>query len=140
MDRQAIIIGLMIICVSTVTFQKKTYYITSNNLSKNECPGETCQNLTELLDEHDNGTNNFSDAVIYLLPGIHQVSTEGSKIISIRFASNLTITSFNSSARATIRCEGHAAFEFHSCVNLTITGISIEKCGALQQFDYATAR
>ena len=137
MDRQAIIIGLMIICVSTVTFQKKTYYITSN---KNECPGETCQNLTELLDEHDNGTNNFSDAVIYLLPGIHQVSTEGSKIISIRFASNLTITSFNSSARATIRCEGHAAFEFHSCVNLTITGISIEKCGALRQFDYHNFR
>ena len=134
MDRQVIIIGLMIICVSTVTFQKKTYYYVASNDLK--CPVEMCKNLTELLDDQRNGTNHFSDAVIYLLPGIHQVSTETSKIISIRFASNLTIASFNSSARATVRCEGHAAFEFHSCVNLTITGIGIEKCGALPPFDY----
>ena len=138
MDRQGqvIFIGLMIICVSTVAFQKKTYYVTSNKI---DCPGKACKNLTELLDDH-NGTSNFSNAVIYLLPGIHQVSTEGSRIISIRFVSNLTIASFNSSARATIRCEGHVAFEFHSCVNLTITGISIEKCGALRPFDYHNFR
>jgi hypothetical protein len=136
MDRQVIIIGLMIICVSTIAFQKKTYYyVTSNDSPMIECPGETCKNLTELLDDH-NGTNNFSDATIYLLPGIHQVSTERSKIISIRFASNLTITASNLSARATIRCEGYAAFEFRSCVNLTITNISIEKCGAIQSFEY----
>ena len=134
MDRQGqvIFIGLMIICVSTVAFQKKIYYVTSNKI---DCPGETCKNLTELLDDY-NGTSNLSNAVIYLLPGIHQVSTEGSRIISIRFASNLTIASFNLSVRATIRCKGHAAFEFHSCVNLTIIGISIEKCGALRPFDY----
>ena len=133
MDRQVFFIGLMIICITKVTFQtKKYYYVASNDL---KCPVETCKNLTELLDDH-NGTSNFSNAVIYLLPGIHQVSTEGSRIIFIRFASNLTIASFNSSARATIRCKGHAAFEFHSCVNLTITGISIEKCGAPRPFDY----
>ena len=110
MDRQGqvIFIGLMIFCVSTVAFQKKTFYVISNDLSKNECPREICQNFTELLDDH-NGTSNFSNAVIYLLPGIHQVSTEGSRTISIRFSSNLTIASFNSSARATIRCKGHAA-------------------------------
>ena len=140
MDRQGqvIFIGLMIICLSTVAFQKKIYYVASNDLSKIDCPGKMCRNLTELLDDH-NETSNFSNAIIYLLPGIHQVSTEG-RIISIRFASNLTIASFNSSARATIRCEGHAAFEFHSCVNLTITGISIETCGALRPFDYHNFR
>jgi hypothetical protein len=136
MDRQVIITGLMIICASTVAYQNKTYYyVTSNDSPMIECPGETCKNLTELLDDH-NGTNNFSDAIIYLLPGIHQVSTERSKIISTRFASNLTITSFNLSARATIRCEGHVTFEFRFCVNLTITDITFEKCGALRPLDY----
>ena len=60
MNRQVTITGLLIICLSIVSFQEKTYYVIPNDLpNKTECPGETCKSLTELLDDQ-NVTNNFS--------------------------------------------------------------------------------
>ena len=129
-----LIIGLLILCVATVTAHERTYYVISNDLPKTECPVESCQNLTALLD--DVVPDNISNVTIYLLPGIHQISTEMRKVISITAASNLTISSSNWSTRATIRCEGHGAFEFHSCTNLTIKDITVEKCGAPRHFGH----
>ena len=135
MNWQVILIaGLLIFCVSTVTAHERTYYVVSNDLPKVNCPVESCQNLTALLD--DIVPENISNVIIFLLPGIHQISTETRKVITITAASNLTISSFNWSTRAIIRCEGHSAFEFHSCMNLTIKDITIETCGAPRHFNH----
>ena len=126
-----LIIGSLTFCISTT--QEKTYYVLSNDSPEVKCPVEKCQNLTELLDTIVPGY--ISNIVIFLSSGIHRVSSNISKLISITSASNFTIRSINLSTRATIKCDGNIAFEFHSCLNLTIRDITIETCGALRHFD-----
>ena len=126
-----LIIGSLTFCISTA--QEKTYYVLSNDSPEVKCPVEKCQNLTELLDTIVPGY--ISNIVIFLSPGIHRVSSNTSKIISITSASNFTIRSINSSTRATIKCDGNISFEFHSCLNLTIRDITFETCGALRHFN-----
>ena len=115
-------------CISNA--QEKIYYITPSDSTDVPCPVESCQTLTAFL---DNEPGNTSNVVIYLLPGFHQVSTGG--IFSITSTSNLTLTALNSTLRATIKCNGNVAFEFHRCSNLIISDITFETCGALQLFD-----
>ena len=124
--RMFLVIGLLIFCTSNA--QEKTYYIASSDSSDIPCPVESCQKLTALMDDIVPGIT--SNVIIYLLPGIHQVSTGGNKIFSVTSASNLTLTALNSSSRATVKCDGNIAFEFHQCLNLTISDITFETCGS----------
>ena len=93
----------------------------------NHCQVNECYYLSELL----NSTllsNNISNTLVILHPGVHTVYSSSNEAFSFNNATNFTLTTANSSERTTIKCKGRTAFAFIFCRDLTILGINFEGC------------
>ena len=128
------LIVLITVCIERVAIAQMTYQVLSSSWPATQCPVEDCSNLTALLNS-DVLCGNVSNVTLLLYPGVHIVTSSANRAFSITSATNFAIKAVNSSQRATIRCNGNIGFEFDSCVNLTISDITIENCGALKHLN-----
>ena len=125
------IVLIIAVCIIGAVATRRTYYVLSSDSPATQCPVETCPSLTALLESGilcDDATN----VTLLLYQGMHVLNSSVNRVFCITSATNFTMRSFDSSQRATILCNGNIGFEFDSCINLTITNINIENCGALK--------
>jgi hypothetical protein len=113
--------------------QQRVIYVLPEYQPITNCPEEeNCYRLTELIN-HDLQASNTT---IALLPGSHTCTSTINKTLSISNVSNFALRAANSSAGATIKCNGSIGFEFSFITNLTITGIVFTECGSYQACDF----
>ena len=72
----------------------------------------------------------MSNTTIALLPGTHICTNAVNKVVSVSNATNFALIADNSSAGATIKCNGSIGFKLNFITNLTITGITFTECGS----------
>ena len=109
---------------------ERVIYILPEEQPLTQCPVENCYNLTALINHDLLLPGDLSNTTIALLPGTHIYSSAVNKVVSINSATNFTLKAANSSAGATIKCNGRIGFEFSFCSNLMIVGITFKDCGA----------
>ena len=128
----AIVVALCLVqfAWSSLALERVVYMLPEDH-PFTQCPVENCYNLTALL-SHDLLLGDLSNTTIALLPGIHTCSSAVNRVVSINSATNFTLRAANSSAGATITCNGSIGFEFGFCSNLMIVGITFKECGAYQ--------
>jgi hypothetical protein len=133
----------IIICMlylATLAHQERVIYVLPEDQPLTHCPEEEdCYRLTELIN-HDLlfGDLKASNTTIALLPGTHTCTSAVNKTLSISNATNFALRAANSSAGATIKCNGSIGFEFSFITNLTITGVVFTECGSYQTCDFST--
>ena len=124
-------IAFITICIVKAAVAHTTYCVLPSDWPSTQCPLEDCNssNLTALLNS-DILCGSVSNVTLLLYPGEHIVSSSENRVFSIISATNFALKAVDSSQRATIRCNKTIGFEFDSCINLTMSDITIENCGA----------
>ena len=109
-----------------------------------------CYTLTELINcnQHYNKPKNCSlqdlftsNTATVFLPGVHtydhsKSNNNSSAFLSISHIANIAFLAANADTGAIIRCDSDFAFVFQDVVNLSITDIKFENCGAYDPMDY----
>jgi hypothetical protein len=138
----AIIIVLCMLYVDKATLvqQERVFYVLSEDqLLSTHCPEEeNCYRLTELINNNLNLPSGqvSNTTIIALLPGTHTCTSAVNKTLSISNVTNFALRAANSSAGATIKCNGSIGFSFSFITNVTITGVVFKECGSYQTCDY----
>ena len=118
--------------------QENVIYVLPEDQPLTHCPEEeNCYRMTELVN-HDLLSGQISNTTIALLPGTHTCTSAVNKTLSISNATNFALIAANSSAGATVKCNGNIGFEFNFITNLTITGIVFTECGSYQTCNLGT--
>ena len=113
--------------------------------SSSKCPYQYCYTLTELTNcnqlyhKSRNCSLLFSsNTATAFLPGVHTYNSELSHVntfFSVSHVTNIAFYAANASSGAIIRCKSNFALAFQDVINLTITGLKFENCGAFDPTD-----
>ena len=110
-----------------------------------KCPYQHCYTLTELtkcnqlLSKPNNCSILFnSNTATAFLPGVHIYGSESNHVNTFFLVShvkNIAFYAANASTGAVIRCKSNFALAFQDIINLTISGLKFENCGAFDPSD-----
>ena len=131
------IIVLAMCIVGAVLAQETVIYVLPQDQPLTDCPVENCYYLTELIN-HNLLSSQMSNTTTAMLPGTHICTNAVNKTVSINNITNFTLRAANSSAGATIKCNGSIGFKFSFVTNLTIMGVVFTECGSYETCSFST--